>query len=134
MAVSINAVIAALRTELQQAERSHDVWVKTNRCNRWIGQLPGGRWKWRNLLLTGDSSGEVQRASFITHVKASLAYLETIRDDTLPNTSLLRSLVNALRRAPREPLNTPDEPIDADFTDVPMPSTQKRLPKPKVVK
>jgi hypothetical protein len=45
--------------------------------NRWIRQLPGA-WtrKWRHLKLKPEYDGEVSRDNFVTHVRATLAYLE----------------------------------------------------------
>jgi hypothetical protein len=130
----IDAVIAALKIELGEAERGGGLFWKTIRCNRWIKQLPGA-WtrRWKNLKIRGDIDGEIPRAEFVTHVRATLAYLEAHRDQieampawTWPFT--------ALRKKNEITTDSNDEPIDAEFTDVPTPSTQRKLPKPKIVK
>ena len=58
------------------------IWWKTEVVNRWIGQLPGAWWgRWRRLKLRGDGGGDVVRATLIGHVSATLAYLETHREE-----------------------------------------------------
>ncbi|HUJ38616.1 MAG TPA: hypothetical protein VLW88_13175 [Hyphomicrobium sp.] len=75
----IDAVIAALRAVLQEAERSSG-WLSTKIVNRWIAQLPGAwRGRWRRLYLRGDINGNVTHASLVGHVRATLAYLEAQR-------------------------------------------------------
>jgi hypothetical protein len=131
----IDAVIAALEVELQEAEQDRAFQWKAERCNRWIKQLPGG-WarQWVNLKLQGYSSGFVFRTDFIMHVKATLAYLETKRPQ--PGTKVARWAwpFKALKRKLDQPSHGSEEPIDAEFTDVPTPSGQRKLPKPKIVK
>ena len=82
MSGDVDAVMAALRIVLHEAEtRTYDTWWKTHVVNRWIDQLPGGwRGKWRNLRLRADSGFEATRTNLITHVRSTLAYLETNRD------------------------------------------------------
>lgn len=135
MATEIEAVIAALKIELQQAEKSHDTWWKAERCNRWIKQLPGA-WtlQWNNLKIWSDIAGDVYRAEFITHVKATLAYLETKRAQPQTKTTSWGWPFTALRRNPDQPVEGAAEPIDVEFTDVPTPSGRPKLPKPKIVK
>jgi hypothetical protein len=80
----VDAVIAALRTVLEEAEARHsEYWWKTHIVNRWIRQLPGAWWgRWRSLRLRGDnySGMDATRENLITHVRATLAYLESNRD------------------------------------------------------
>ena len=79
MAADVDAVIAALRTLLQEAEtRTSASWWQATDVNRWIDQLPGAwRGRWRRLRLLGLS---VKREDLITHVRTTLAYLDTNRD------------------------------------------------------
>jgi len=79
MASSVDAVIAALRVVLRDAEmRSNQHWWKIEVVNPWIGQLPGAWWRrWRRLKLQGDIGDQVVRTALIGHVSATLAYLET---------------------------------------------------------
>jgi len=130
----IDAVIAALKIELDEAERDSRAFCKTIRCNRWIKQLPGA-WtrRWKNLKIRGDIDGEVSRTDFVTHVRATLAYLEAHRDQikAMPTWSWP---FTALRKKNELATSVRDQPIDAEFTDVPTPSKQRKLPKPKLVK
>ena len=81
MSSDVDAV-AALRIVLHEAEtRTYDIWWKTHVVNRWINKLPGAwRGKWRDLRLRADSGFEATRTNLITHVRATLAYLETNRE------------------------------------------------------
>jgi hypothetical protein len=80
----VDAVIAALRTVLAEAEarQLQQDWP-VHIVNRWIGQLPGA-WlsKWRRLRLRGLSydRSRAHRADLITHVRATLAYLDSQRE------------------------------------------------------
>jgi hypothetical protein len=77
----VDAVIAALRAVLKEAEANTRSFWKTKNVNRWIGQLPGAWWgRWRRLHLRGSMIGTVTRSEFIGHVRATLAYLETQRE------------------------------------------------------
>lgn len=80
MAADADAVIAALRVVLDEAQKSGDDFWKVEAANRWIGQLPRS-WsgRWRKLVLKGDSNGEVDREEFVAHVRATVAFLETSR-------------------------------------------------------
>ena len=93
----VDAVIAALQAVLKDAESSKfpSQW-KTRAVNRWINQLPGGRWRWWHLKLRGDSERLVSREEFIGHLRATLAYLETNRDEIQP--IRLRRWLPTLRR------------------------------------
>jgi hypothetical protein len=80
----VDAVIAALRTVLHEVERQ--TWAstfETHIVNKWIGQLPGA-WtgKWRRLRLEPRWGGSpfANREAVLTHVRTTLAYLETNRD------------------------------------------------------
>ncbi|WP_423415817.1 hypothetical protein RLW55_05525 [Hyphomicrobium sp. B1] len=80
MTSQVDAVILALRSVLEDAARSHDVYWQTRTINRWINQLPGAwTWKWRHLKLRGDSR-RVPRADAIVHLRATITYLEANRD------------------------------------------------------
>lgn len=84
MSADIDAVIAALQMVLHEAEtrtRTHS-W-KTHVVNKWISQLPGawfGRWRNLTLKATYVSTSEASREDLITHVRATLAYLQSNRD------------------------------------------------------
>jgi hypothetical protein len=131
----IDAVIAALKIELQEAEKFDCMYWKAERCNRWIKQLPGA-WalQWENLKITGDYADDVNRVFFITHIKASLAYLEAKRIQSETNPVRWPWPFRALKRKSDLQSQGSEEPIDAEFTDVPTPSGQRKLPKPKIVK
>lgn len=72
------AVMCALRTVLVEAEaRQGQLWWETHIVNRWIDQLPGAwRGKWRRLRLSPDSGESATRANVVTHIRATLAYVE----------------------------------------------------------
>lgn len=124
MAADVDAVIAALRIALDEAQKSSEVHWKSKTANRWINQLPGA-WagRWRQLKLRGDLDGEVRRTEFVGHVRATLAYLETNREAIRS----MRAWSWPLRRAPS---STVAEPIEAEFKDV-TPGEAKQLPKPR---
>jgi hypothetical protein len=124
MATDIDAVIAALRVALDEAQKSGETFWKVKSANRWINQLPGA-WagRWRQLKLSGDFDGEIKRTEFVGHVKATLAYLEANREAIRS----MRAWSWPLRNAGSKPLA---EPIDADFKDV-TPADQKPLPRPR---
>ena len=135
MGTEIDSVIAALEVELDQAEQDDCMYWKSERCNRWIKQLPGA-WtgRWANLKVSSDSGGEVYRIEFITHVKATLAYLEVRRGQAETKTAWWPWSFKALQKRGDQPPPGTDEPIDAEFTDVQTPSRQRKLSKPKIVK
>lgn len=111
MANDVEAVIEALKIALEEACNAKDeTWWKVDAANRWINRLPGA-WtgRWRDLKLKGDSVGEVDRAVFIGHLRATLAYLEANRE-TIP-----RSWPWSI---PRAPTKQDVGPIDAEFDDV----------------
>ncbi len=85
MAAGIDAVIAALRVVLEEAQKSNAPQAKANAANCWINRLPGA-WtgRWRKLVVPANSSGEIPRGEFIGHVRAVLAYLETSSRDPAP--------------------------------------------------
>ncbi|KAB2943892.1 MAG: hypothetical protein K8F92_19580 [Hyphomicrobium sp.] len=80
MAANVEAVIAALRVALEEAQKSEERFWKVEAANRWIAQLPGS-WtgRWRKLVLGGNSSGDVSREEFVAHVRAVLAFLDANR-------------------------------------------------------
>jgi hypothetical protein len=121
MSKDVDGVIAALRIVLREAEsRSNTAWWKTAVLNRWINRLPGA-WagRWRELKLQGDSAGVVTRSDLISHLRATLAYLEVNRDH------IKRSRVWywPFRRGKPAP-----ELIEAEFQDV-ADATEKPLKK-----
>jgi hypothetical protein len=81
MAASVEAVMAALRVALDEAQKSNERVWKVAAANRWIEQLPRS-WtgRWRKLMLAGDTDGDVDRAEFVGHVRAVVAYLEANRE------------------------------------------------------
>ncbi len=127
MGSEIDAVISALHVELEEAERSNDYAWQVERSNRWIRQLPGGRLRFYNLHLYSDPyTDTVSRPRFITHVRATLAYLEAKRNIAAARPARWLGLF------PSKTPVAPEDPVDAEFTDIP--ATPKKLPKPKVVK
>ena len=80
---NVDAVIAALRVALEEAEEAvYGNWpVKS--ANRWINQLPGAWFgRWRHLKISSDEwDGNISRDRFIGHVKATIAYLETNKEE-----------------------------------------------------
>jgi hypothetical protein len=116
MSNNVDAVIAALRVALDEAQKSPEaVWWNPENANRWISQLPGAWYgRWRHLKLWSDEFGWVQTTDFIGHVRAMLAYLE-----------VNRAAIGSTRfwsRMPRRPSSTPpDEPVDLAFSDVASP-------------
>jgi hypothetical protein len=86
MAADVEAVIAALRVALDEAQNSDATYWKSEAANRWIGQLPGA-WtgRWRKLKLDADASGHVHREAFVGHVRAALAFLDASRTQIAPS-------------------------------------------------
>ena len=123
MADRVDAVIAALRIALEEAERSQDFVWKVRNANRWIDQLPGSLFlRWRHLKLVSDS-GQVGRIEFVGHARASIAYL-------VANRETMRSQRFWYWSAPKFPTAENDlPPIDTEFEEVPG-SDAKKLPKP----
>ena len=80
MGSNVDAVIAALRVALDEAQKSHATSWKSQAANRWIKRLPRA-WtgKWRHLKLSARSS--IDRSEFIGHVRAVIAYLEANREN-----------------------------------------------------
>lgn len=116
MTSTVDAVIAALKVALGEAERSRASQWKTREANRWIGQLPGAWFgRWRNLKLKPiyDYRDDIDRIDFITQLRATLAYLEGNREQIGSATSLF-SRGKLKRAAPKS-----SQPIDAEFQDVP---------------
>lgn len=113
MGNTIDAVIEALKVALEEARKAtgEDYW-KVESANRWINRLPGGwRGRWKDLKLEGDYAGDIDRQSFIGHVRATLAYLENNKD-------AIRSMRTWSWGTPRTTSTTVAEPIDAEFKDV----------------
>jgi hypothetical protein len=107
MAKDVDAVIAALRVVLREVERSNTHWWDAAVANRWVDRLPGA-WarRWRQLKV---KDGQVIRCDLITHLRATLAYLEVNRD----HIKGARIWPWSLRKGKRSP-----EPVDAEFHDV----------------
>jgi hypothetical protein len=84
MSQDVDAVIAALRIVLHEAQtRTREHQWKRHTVNKWIAQLPGawtGRWWHLRLKATYSYNNQASREDLITHVRATLAYLETNRD------------------------------------------------------
>lgn len=113
MTSSVDAVIAALKVVLTEAERSRDSHVDVRDANRWIDQLPGAWFgRWRNLKMRPQPYSEsVTRSDFVSQLRATLAYLEANRERI--GTALF-SRGKPQRKAPNA-----SEPIDAEFREVP---------------
>jgi hypothetical protein len=80
MGKEVEAVIAALKIALEEAQLSDWAHWKTDAANRWIAQLPGAWFgRWRNLRIKPNYAGEVLRSDFIGHVRAAISYLEASR-------------------------------------------------------
>lgn len=119
MSQDIDAVIAALRVALSEAQQSAALWWRVEASNRWIRQLPGW-WagRWGNLILQGDILGEVPRQEFIGHVRATISFLK-------PSglTSMRREVGGGLWFPRKMPQPTSSEPVEAEFVEVePAPS------------
>ncbi len=112
MASNIDAIIAALRVALKEAETGHGFYWEVQAVNRWIDQLPGA-WmgRWRHLKLMGDSGGYALRDQFMGHVRATIAYLEVNRDAIAAQRAWSWAMSSASRPGPADP-------IDADFKEV----------------
>ena len=125
MPSDVDAVIAALRVVLHEAETSTNFYWETHIVNKWIYQLPGARWgRWRELRLRPDCDDSAVRPNLITHVRAVLAYLETNRVTIAARRSwwpFRRRATNAAPEVPaavakekpappKEPRETPREP------------------------
>ncbi len=125
----VDAVIAALRTVLEDAEARHgEFWWKTHIVNRWIGQLPGAWWgRWRRLRLRSDNyaGNDATRENLITHVRATLAYLETNRDAIAAQ----RSWWPFGRVAPKVPAKPDEVAVKAKPAAAPTPVEPTTKPK-----
>jgi hypothetical protein len=125
MAADVEAVIAALRVALDEAENSDDTYWKVEAANRWVDELPGA-WKgrWRKLKLRGGGSGDIFRELFVGHVRATLAFLEANRAE-IPSSSRrwwpMRRRGNAQAAAKTEPPAAPARPVNLLRIRKPMP-------------
>src|SRR5262245_14742379 len=111
MSRNVVAGIAEWGWELPGVGRRRRTWSgKVKGAKRWIGQLPGA-WtgKWRRLKLYKPYGGAVYRDELLTHLRATIAYLEINRDKITARPSWPWSW----QRFPRKP-----EPIEAEFKDV----------------
>jgi hypothetical protein len=124
MAADVEAVIAALRVALDEAQNSDDTYWKSEAANRWIGQLPGA-WsgRWRRLKLHADASGDVYREAFVGHVRAALAFLEASRAQIAPSRKWwpMRRRGNAQAVAKAEPQAPSTRPVNLLRIRKPMP-------------
>ena len=124
MAADVEAVIAALRVALDEAQNSDDTYWKSEAANRWIGQLPGA-WsgRWRRLKLHADASGDVYREAFVGHVRAALAFLEASRSQIAPSRKWwpMRRRGNAQAVAKAEPQAPSTRPVNLLRIRKPMP-------------
>jgi hypothetical protein len=124
MAADVEAVIAALRVALDEAQNSDDTYWKVEAANRWIGQLPGA-WsgRWRRLKLHADASGDVYREAFVGHVRAALAFLEASRAQIAPSRKWwpMRRRGNAQAVAKAEPQAPSTRPVNLLRIRKPMP-------------
>ncbi len=131
MSKDVDAVIAALKAALQDAEARRFTVCKSRVANRWINQLPGA-WtgKWRHLKIHSDFDGEIFRDDFIGQLRATIAYLETNKDAIASTPSFSFSSLFKHRNT------VASEPLDAEFSEVPSRSwKQKTAPAPvKLVK
>jgi hypothetical protein len=125
----VDAVIEALKIALEQAENSDEVYWDIQAANRWINQLPGAWFgHWRNLKLRNDPSiATVTRTAFIGHVRATLAYLETNREQ-------IESMRPWSWSVPHRSTSKQDEPIDAEFDEVQHESAKKIEPPKKTIR
>ena len=124
MAADVEAVIAALRVALDEAQNSDDTYWKSEAANRWIGQLPGA-WsgRWRRLKLHADASGDVYREAFVGHVRAALAFLEASRAQIAPSRKWwpMRRRGNAQAVTKAEPQAPSTRPVNLLRIRKPMP-------------
>lgn len=127
MAADIEAVVAALRVALDEAQKSEDSFWEVSSVNRWIDMLPG-TWmgRWRDLKLKGDSTGEADREQFVGHVRAVIAFLEASRTPAPRSRkwwSLRRRATTgqAITQAAATPARTPAKPINLLRVRKPMP-------------
>ncbi len=112
MTSKVDAVIAALRVTLAEAERSKELFWNARQANRWIAQLPGAWFgRWRNLRISGGTF--TNRSDFVAQLRATLAYLEANREQISSTTSMF-SRGKLKRGTPKS-----SQPIDAEFQEVP---------------
>lgn len=113
MTSTVDAVIAALKVALAEAERSRETYWAAHNANRWIAELPGAWFgRWRNLRVSPGYTLP-ERTVFVSQLRATLAYLEANREQIGSAPSIFsRGKLN--RAAPNS-----SEPIDAEFRDVP---------------
>jgi hypothetical protein len=85
MSKDVDAVIAALRTVLEEVERQTRAdSFQIHIVNKWIRQLPAAWWgRWNRLLLEPRWAGSpiAYRDPVLTHLRSTLAYLETNREN-----------------------------------------------------
>lgn len=125
MAADVDAVIAALRVVLEEAQKSEEDHLKVETANRWISHLPGS-WtgRWRKLILRGDTFGDVSREEFAGHVRAVIAFLEANRSQ-IPAPRKWWSLRRRTQPVPAVASAPPAKPASA-----PRPANLLRVRKP----
>ena len=121
MATRSEAVVAALRVALYEAEHSEEPQWETRAANRWVDLLPGASLgRWRHLKL---ADGLVSRTKFAGHVRATLAYLDAL-DQPAP---ARQHWWHPLRRTAKP---TAPQPVVAKPAPSPRPVNLLRLRKP----
>ena len=124
----IDAVIAALRVALEEAQKSPEYWWKVRAVNRWINQLPGawmGRWRHLKLRSAFSEGGVIARQDLIGHVRATLAYLEANREEI----SSTKVWSWPLSRRATKPHSGP---LDAEFDVIAEGDSNTSLSKPRI--
>lgn len=120
MSNDIDAVIAALKAVQRDAEWRTDLtWMKAEKVNRWIRQLPRTRRdNWKNLMIPGDGGGDVRRLDLIGHLHATLAYLEANREAISTQAELAPRSWWPFRRKTAAAASAPATPITQEGTRV----------------
>jgi len=126
MAADVDAVIAALRVVLEEAQKSDESFWRVEAANRWVSQLPGA-WsgRWRKLIIKGDTAGDARRDEFVAHVRAVVAFLEANRS-RMPAPRKWWSLRR--RNSPAQPASTPVSAAPAAARPVNLLRVRKPMP------
>lgn len=118
----VEAVIAALKSVLKDAETQRCSHYYPRTANRWIDRLPGS-WRGKGSLKVAPRGEWIAYADFVSQVRATIAYLETNKE-VIANGSGA-SWLRFWRRKPKEaPVSL--EPIDVEFSEAPMPGRKQR--------
>lgn len=124
----VEAVIAALKVALQDAERRTSGYVKARAANRWIDHLPASRWgQWRRLKVRSDIEGDILRDDFTGQVRATIAYLEANKEVIANSSGASKSWLHFWRRKPKAPSANAD-PIDVEFSEAPKSGRKRKAP------